>query len=217
MFSFFLRSKLVVTNLLQFIKFLSRTQSLFYEGENRKLSPGAVRLYYVRSEPGVHIHTPIGRIYRTMQPAAYQRIVTPYMPGRAKAAKKPDIKKSARQTCLTDFFCTPRRTIPPGARIILFCLSSGGKATHTEFGAGAFAHLARLLNILRRNHIHHRHTHIRAVRHTFPSELQHGVKRLAAVAIAGNFVVLLCRRLVERYGNAVKMTAQQLCGGLAVD
>lgn len=29
MFSFFLRSKLVMTNLLQFIKFLSRTQSLF--------------------------------------------------------------------------------------------------------------------------------------------------------------------------------------------
>ena len=70
MFSFFLRSELVTTNLLQFIKFLSRTQSLFFEGENRKLSPGAVRLYYVRSEPGVHIHTPAGRIYRTMQPAA---------------------------------------------------------------------------------------------------------------------------------------------------
>lgn len=70
MFSFFLRSKLVVTNLLQFIKFLSRTQSIFFEGENRKLSPRAVRLYYVHSEPGVHIHTPAGRIYRTMQPAA---------------------------------------------------------------------------------------------------------------------------------------------------
>lgn len=77
MFSFFLRSKLVITNLLQFIKFLSRTQSLFFEGENRKLSPGAVRLYYVRSEPGVHIHTPIGRIYRTMQPAAYPQTEWP--------------------------------------------------------------------------------------------------------------------------------------------
>lgn len=71
MFSFFLRFELVATNLLQFIKFLSRTQSLFFKGENRKLSPGAVRLYYVRSEPGVHIHTPAGHIYRTMQPAAY--------------------------------------------------------------------------------------------------------------------------------------------------
>ncbi|OKZ76527.1 MAG: hypothetical protein BHV98_08025 [Clostridium sp. CAG:217_53_7] len=67
MFSFFLRFELVATNLLQFIKFLSRTQSLFFKGENRKLSPGAVRLYYVRSEPGVHIHTPAGHIYRTMQ------------------------------------------------------------------------------------------------------------------------------------------------------
>lgn len=127
MFSFFLRSKLVATNLLQFIKFLSRTQSLFFKGENRKLSPGAVRLYYVRSEPGVHIHTPAGRIYRTMQPAAYQRIVTPYMPGRAKAAKKPDIKKSARQTCLTDFFCTPRRAIPSGALIIRFVYRPAAK------------------------------------------------------------------------------------------
>ena len=118
MFSFFLRSKLVVTNLLQFIKFLSRTQSLFFEGENRKLSPGAVRLYYVRSEPGVHIHTPAGRIYRTMQPAAYQRIVTPYMPdsaGSGKSSHKTGHKKSARQTCLADFFCTPQRAIPPGA------------------------------------------------------------------------------------------------------
>ena len=43
------------------------------------------------------------------------------------------------------------------------------------------------------------------------------IKRLAAVAVAGNFVVLLCRRLIERHGNAVKMTAQQLCGRLAVD
>ena len=90
MFSFFLRSKLVATNLLQFIKFLSRTQSLFFEGKNRKLSPGAVRLYYVRSEPGVHIHTPAGRIYRTMQPAAYQRIVTPYMPDSSKAGSSND-------------------------------------------------------------------------------------------------------------------------------
>ena len=109
MFSFFLRSKLVATNLLQFIKFLSRTQSLFFEGENRKLSPGAVRLYYVHSEPGVHIHTPTGRIYRTMQPAAYQRIVTPYMPdssGSGKSSHKTGHKKSARQTCLADFFCT---------------------------------------------------------------------------------------------------------------
>lgn len=77
MFSFFLRSGLVATNLLQFIKFLSRTQSLFFKGENRKLSPGAVRLYYVRSEPGVHIHTPAGRIYRTMQPAAYPQTEWP--------------------------------------------------------------------------------------------------------------------------------------------
>ena len=118
MFSFFLRSKLVKPNLLQFIKFLSRTQSLFFEGENRKLSPGAVRLYYVRSEPGVHIHTPAGRIYRTMQPAAYQRIVTPYMPdstGSGKSRHKTGHKKSARQTCLADFFCTPQRAIPPGA------------------------------------------------------------------------------------------------------
>ena len=109
MFSFFLRSKLVTTNFLQFIKFLSRTQSLFFKGENRKLSPGAVRLYYVRSEPGVHIHTPAGRIYRTMQPAAYQRIVTPYMPdssGSGKSSHKTGHKKSARQTCLADFFCT---------------------------------------------------------------------------------------------------------------
>lgn len=123
MFSFFLRSKLVTTNLLQFIKFLSRTQSLFFEGENRKLSPGAVRLYYVRSEPGVHIHTPAGRIYRTMQPAAYQRIVTPYMPdsaGSGKSSHKTGHKKSARQTCLTDFFCTPQREIPSGALIIRF-------------------------------------------------------------------------------------------------
>ena len=90
MFSFFLRSKLVTTNLLQFIKFLSRTQSLFFEGENRQLSPGAVRLYYVRSEPGVHIHTPAGRIYRTMQPAAYQPIVTPYMPDSSKAGSSND-------------------------------------------------------------------------------------------------------------------------------
>lgn len=123
MFSFFLRSKLVTTNLLQFIKFLSRTQSLFSEGENRKLTPGAVRLYYVRSEPGVHIHTPAGRIYRTMQPAAYQRIVTPYMPdnaGSGKSSHKTGHKKSARQTCLADFFCTPQRAIPSGARIIRF-------------------------------------------------------------------------------------------------
>lgn len=103
MFSFFLRSKLVITNLLQFIKFLSRTQSLFLEGENRKLSPGAVRLYYVRSEPGVHIHTPAGRIYRTMQPAAYQRIVTPYMPDSAKAGSNndqtewPTLRQSVKQ------------------------------------------------------------------------------------------------------------------------
>ena len=90
MFSFFLRSKLVTTNLLQFIKFLSRTQSLFFKGENRKLSPGAVRLYYVRSEPGVHIHTPAGRIYRTMQPAAYPPIVTPYMPDSSKAGRSND-------------------------------------------------------------------------------------------------------------------------------
>lgn len=90
MFSFFLRSKLVTTNLLQFIKFLSRTQSFFFEGENRKLSPGAVRLYYVRSEPSVHIHTPADRIYRTMQPAAYQPIVTPYMPDSAKAGSSND-------------------------------------------------------------------------------------------------------------------------------
>ena len=87
MFSFFLRSELVVSNILQFIKFLSRTQSLFYEGENRKLSPGAVRLYYVRSEPSVHIHTPAVHIYRAMQPAAYQRIVTPYMPDSARSGK----------------------------------------------------------------------------------------------------------------------------------
>lgn len=115
MFSFFLRSKLVMTNLLQFIKFLSRTQSIFFEGENRKLAPGAVRLYYVRSEPGVHIHTPAGRIYRTMQPAAYQRIVIPYMPDSAESGKsshKTGHKKSARQTCLTDFFCTPQRQYP---------------------------------------------------------------------------------------------------------
>ena len=108
MFSFFLRSKLVVTNLLQFIKFLSRTQSLFYEGENRKLSPGAVRLYYVRSEPGVHIHTPAGRIYRTMQPAAYQRIVTPYMPnsaGSGKSSHKTGHKKNqqGKPALLTSF------------------------------------------------------------------------------------------------------------------
>lgn len=99
MFSFFLRSELVVTNLLQFIKFLSRTQSLFFEGENRKLSPGAVRLYYVRSEPGVHIHTPAGRIYRAMQPAAYQRIITPYMPdssGSGKSRHKTEHKKISK-------------------------------------------------------------------------------------------------------------------------
>lgn len=123
MFSFFLRFKLVETNLLQFIKFLSRTQSLFFEGENRQLSPGAIRLYYVHSEPGVHIHTPAGRIYRTMQPAAYQPIVTPYMPnsaGLGKSSHKTGHKKSARQTCLTDFFCTPQRAIPSGALIIRF-------------------------------------------------------------------------------------------------
>lgn len=130
MFSFFLRSKLVTTNLLQFIKFLSRTQSLFFEGENRKLSPGAVRLYYVRSEPGVHIHTPAGRIYRTMQPAAYQRIVTPYMPdsaGSGKSSHKTGHKKSARQTCLTDFFCTPQREIPSEALIIRFVYRPAAK------------------------------------------------------------------------------------------
>lgn len=130
MFSFFLRSKLVTTNLLQFIKFLSRTQSLFFEVENRKLSPGAVRLYYVRSEPGVHIHTSIGRIYRTMQPAAYQRIVTPYMPdsaGSGKSSHKTGHKKSARQTCLTDFFCTPQREIPSGALIIRFVYRPAAK------------------------------------------------------------------------------------------
>lgn len=130
MFSFFLRSKLVATNLLQFIKFLSRTQSLFFEGENRKLSPRAVRLYYVRSEPGVHIHTPAGRIYRTMQPAAYQRIVTPYMPdsaGSGKSSHKTGHKKSARQTCLTDFFCTPQRAIPSGALIIRFVYRPAAK------------------------------------------------------------------------------------------
>ncbi len=130
MFSFFLRSKLVVTNLLQFIKFLSRTQSLFFEGKNRKLSPGAVRLYYVRSEPGVHIHIPAGRIYRTMQPAAYQRIVTPYMPdsaGSGKSSHKTGHKKSARQTCLTDFFCTPQRAIPSGALIIRFVYRPAAK------------------------------------------------------------------------------------------
>lgn len=99
MFSFFLRSKLVVTNLLQFIKFFSRPQSFFFEGENRKLSPGAVRLYYVRSEPGVHIHTPAGRIYLTMQPAPYQPIVTPYMPdsaGSGKSSHKTGHKKISK-------------------------------------------------------------------------------------------------------------------------
>ena len=34
MFSFFLRSELVTTNLLQFIKFFSRTQSFFFKDEN---------------------------------------------------------------------------------------------------------------------------------------------------------------------------------------
>lgn len=136
MFSFFLRSKLVATNFLQFIKFLSRTQSLFFEGENRKLSPGAVRLYYVRSEPGVHIHTPAGRIYRTMQPAVYQRIVTPYMPdsaGSGKSSHKTGHKKSARQTCLTDFFCTPQRAIPSGALIIRFVYRPAAKLRTRNF------------------------------------------------------------------------------------
>lgn len=126
MFSFFLRSKLVTTNFLQFIKFLSRTQSLFFEGENRKLSPGAVRLYYVRSEPGVHIHTPAGRIYRAMQPAAYQRIVTPYMPdsaGSGKSSRKTGHKKSSKASCLTDFFCTPQRAdgSDPAGTVRLAC------------------------------------------------------------------------------------------------
>lgn len=108
MFSFFLRSELVTTNLLQFIKFFSLPQSLFFEGENRKLSPGAVRLYYVRSEPGVHIHTSIGRIYRTMQPAAYQPIVTPYMPdssGSGKSSHKTGHKKNqqGKPALLTSF------------------------------------------------------------------------------------------------------------------
>ena len=101
MFSFFLRSELVVSNLLQFIKFLSRTQSLFYEGENRKLSPGAVRLYYVRSEPSVHIHTPVVRIYRAMQPAACQPIVTPYMPDSAGSGKSSH--KTGQPALLTSF------------------------------------------------------------------------------------------------------------------
>lgn len=109
MFSFFLCSKLVATNLLQFIKFLSRTQSLFFEGENRKLSPGAVRLYYVRSEPGVHIHTPAGRIYRTMQPAAYQRIVTPYMPDSAESGKSTQIKRETANFSAVSFLLIDMR------------------------------------------------------------------------------------------------------------
>lgn len=114
MFSFFLRFKLVETNLLQFIKFLSRTQSLFFKGENRKLSPGAVRLYYVRSEPGVHIHTPAGRIYRAMQPAAYQRIVTPYMPDSAESGKSTQIKRETANFSAVSFLLIDMRVQTAG-------------------------------------------------------------------------------------------------------
>jgi len=122
-FSFFLRSKLVATNLLQFIKFLSRTQSLF-----SKTKIGSCRRepsdYTMCAANQACISTHRQAVYtgqcNRRRTNALSHHICRTVPGRAKAATKPDIKKSARQTCLTDFFCTPQRAIPSGALIIRF-------------------------------------------------------------------------------------------------
>lgn len=90
MFSFFLRSELVTTNLLQFIKFLSRTQSLFSKAKigSCRREPSDYTMC-AANQACISTHRQ-ARIYRTMQPAAYQPIVTPYMPDSSKAGSNND-------------------------------------------------------------------------------------------------------------------------------
>lgn len=107
MFSFFLRSKLVATNFLQFIKFLSRTQSLFFKGENRKLSPGPSD-YTMCAANQACISTHRQAVYtgqcnrRRTNPLSHHICRT--APGRAKAATKPGIKnQQGKPALLTSF------------------------------------------------------------------------------------------------------------------
>lgn len=107
MFSFFLRFKLVETNLLQFIKFLSRTQSLF-----SKAKIGSCRRepsdYTMCTANQACISTHRQFIYtgqcNRRRTNALSHHICRTAPGRAKAATKPGIKnQQGKPALLTSF------------------------------------------------------------------------------------------------------------------
>lgn len=107
MFSFFLRSKLVATNLLQFIKFLSRTQSLF-----SKTKIGSCRRepsdYTMCAANQACISTHRQAVYtgqcNRRRTNALSHHICRTAPGRAKAATKPGIKnQQGKPALLTSF------------------------------------------------------------------------------------------------------------------
>lgn len=107
MFSFFLRSKLVATNLLQFIKFSSRTQSLFSKtkiGSCRR-APSDYTMC-AANQACISTHRQVvytGQCNRRRTNALSHHICRT-APGRAKAATKPGIKnQQGKPALLTSF------------------------------------------------------------------------------------------------------------------
>lgn len=107
MFSFFLRSKLVATNFLRFIKFLSRTQSLFSKtkiGSCRREPSDYTMCTANQACISTHrkfVYT--GECNRRCTNALSHHICRT-APGRAKAATKPGIKnQQGKPALLTSF------------------------------------------------------------------------------------------------------------------
>ncbi len=107
MFSFFLRSKLVATNLLQFIKFLSQTQSLFSKTKigSCHRAPSDYTMC-AANQACISTHRQavyIGQCNRRRTNALSHHICRT-APGRAKAATKPGIKnQQGKPALLTSF------------------------------------------------------------------------------------------------------------------
>lgn len=107
MFSFFLRSKLVRTNILQFIKFLSRTQSLFSKAKigSCRREPSDYTMC-AANQACISTHRQVvytGQCNRRRTNALSHHICRT-VPDRAKADTKPDIKnQQGKPALLTSF------------------------------------------------------------------------------------------------------------------
>lgn len=133
MFSFFLRSKLVATNFLQFIKFLSRTQSLFFKGENRKLSPGpSDYTMCAANQACISTHRQFiytGQCNRRCTNALSHHICRT-APGRAKVATKPGIKNQQGKPALLTSFAHHSGQYPREHSLFAFFIARQQSCAH---------------------------------------------------------------------------------------